>query len=38
MIAEDNIRDMIEVMRDEFEEKGGVTLQKKVEELKKQKR
>ena len=34
MIAEDNIRDMIEVMKHDFEDKGGVTLQKKVEELK----
>ena len=36
--AEENIRDMIEVMKDEFEDKGGVTLDKKVQEIKKQKR
>lgn len=38
MLAEDHIRDMIEVMKDEFEDKGGVTLEKKVQEIKKQKR
>jgi len=38
MLAEDDIRDMIEVMKDEFEDKGGVTLEKKVQEIKKQKR
>jgi hypothetical protein len=38
MINEENIRDMIEVMKNEFEDKGGVTFDKQVQELKKQKR
>ena len=37
-IYEENIRETIELMKEEFEEKGGVPLERKVQELKKEKR
>ena len=35
---EEDLRETIDMMKDEFEEKGGVPLEKMIQEVKKQKR
>ena len=37
-VYEESIRETIELMKEDFENKGGVLLERKVEELKKEKR